>query len=178
MYRSILILKLCVIAPMIALGAYHQIKLHFVMVQIAHRGSKSQEQFEILSNISQRDSRDLRTNKNLFDPFRRFSKTIKIESVIGISVLVISAFLTITSPPSMVLSDSQMQIQMQMQELVDDNLDSIGEDQSSPRMIDGFAITALILAAIVLVISLYYYRKSKHELKRTVDLLKRNGSSS
>jgi copper transport protein len=176
MYRSILILKLCVIAPMIALGAYHQIKLHFVMVQIAHRGSKSQEQFEILSNISQRDSRDLRTNKNLFDPFRRFSKTIKIESVIGIAVLVISAFLTITSPPSMVLSDSRMQIQMQ--EPIDGNLDSIGEDQSSPRMIDGFAITALILAAIVLVISLYYYRKSKHELKRTVDLLKRNGSSS
>jgi hypothetical protein len=45
-------------------------------------------------------------------------------------------------------------------------------------MIDGFAITALILAAIVLVISLYYYRKSKQELKIIVDLLKRNGSSS
>lgn len=176
MYGSILILKLCVIAPMIALGAYHQIKLHFVMVQIAQRGSKSQEQFEILSSISQRDSRDLHTSKNLFDPFRRFSKTIKIESVIGIAVLVISAFLTITSPPSMVLSDSQMQIQMQ--EPIDGNLDSIGEDQSSPRMINGFAITALILAAIVLVISLYYYRKSKQELKITVDLLKRNGSSS
>jgi hypothetical protein len=76
----------------------------------------------------------------------------------------------------MVLSDSQMQIQMQ--EPIDGSLDSIGEDQSSPRMIDGFAITALILAAIVLVISLYYYRKSKQELKIIVDLLKRNGSSS
>jgi putative copper export protein len=106
-YGNILILKLCVIAPMITLGAYHQIKLHYVMVQTAQRGSKSQEQFEILSNTSQRrGSRDSHTGRGkYYDPFRRFSKTIKIESLVGIAVLVISAFLTITSHPTMIQSD-------------------------------------------------------------------------
>ncbi len=177
-YGNILILKLCVIAPMIALGAYHQIKLHFVMVQIAQRGCKSQEQFEILSNTSQRrDSRDSHIGRgDHYDPFRRFSKTIKIESLIGIAVLVISAFLTITSPPSMVQSDSQMQMQMQGSESVNNNLDSNSggdENEIRPKIIDGFTIAALILAAIVLILSLYYYRKSKQELKVTVDLLKK-----
>ena len=37
LYGNILILKLCVIAPMIALGGYHQIKLHLVMVEIAQQ---------------------------------------------------------------------------------------------------------------------------------------------
>ncbi|MGI0044171.1 MAG: copper resistance D family protein, partial [Nitrososphaeraceae archaeon] len=82
LYGNILILKLCVIAPMIALGAYHQIKLHVVMVQIAKRGSKSQEQLSISSNTN-REAR--------YDPFMRFSKTIKVESLIGIAVLTISS---------------------------------------------------------------------------------------
>jgi putative copper export protein len=177
MYGNILILKLCVIVPMILLGGYHQIKLHFVMVQIAQRGSKSQTQFEILPAVKQRNSKDLHKGKDHFDPFKRFSKTIKIESIIGISVLVVSAFLTVTSPPTMVMSD----FQMQMQEPANGNLhnggDGGGEDQSSPRMFDGFAIIALILAATVLITSLYYYRKSRQESRITADLLKRNGSS-
>lgn len=100
LYGNILILKLCVIVPMIALGGYHQIKLHLVMVQIAQRGNRSREELNISSNVN-RGSR--------YDPFVRFSKTIKIESLIGITVLTISSFLTITSPPSMVHSDNQIQ---------------------------------------------------------------------
>ena len=177
MYGNILILKLCVIVPMILLGGYHQIKLHFVMVQIAQRGSKSQTQFEILPAVKQRNSKDLHKGKDHFDPFKRFSKTIKIESIIGISVLVVSAFLTVTSPPSMVMSDSQMQMQEPANGNLDNGGDGGGEDQSSPRMFDGFAIIALILAATVLIASLYYYRKSRQESRITADRLKRNGSS-
>jgi copper transport protein len=177
MYGNILILKLCVIVPMILLGGYHQIKLHFVMVQIAQRGSKSQTRFEILPAVKQRNSKDLHQGKDHFDPFKRFSKTIKIESIIGISVLVVSAFLTVTSPPSMVMSDSQMQMQEPANGNLDNGGDGGGEDQSSPRMFDGFAIIALILAATVLIASLYYYRKSRQESRITADLLKRNGSS-
>jgi copper transport protein len=185
-YGNILILKLCVIAAMITLGAYHQIKLHYVMVQTAQRGSKLQEQFEILSNTSRRrDSRDSHIGRgDHYDPFIRFSKTIKIESLIGIVVLVISAFLTITSPPTMVQSDSQMQMQTQMQmqgseSINNNNLDSSSgsgdENEITPKITDGFTIAALILAVIVLILSLYYYRKSKQELKVTVDLLKKKG---
>jgi putative copper export protein len=106
MYGNILILKLCVIVPMIMLGGYHQIKLHFVMVQIVQRGNMSQKQFEILPATSQRNSKIVQYGKEYFGPFRRFSKTIKIELIIGIVVLVISAFLTITSPPSVAMSNS------------------------------------------------------------------------
>ena len=102
LYGNILILKLCVIAPMIALGNYHQIKLHLVMIQIAQQGSKSREQLNVSSNVN-REAR--------YDPFVRFSKTIKVEALIGIAVLTISSFLTITSPPSMVHSAAQMQME-------------------------------------------------------------------
>jgi hypothetical protein len=88
------------------LGGYHQIKLHFVMVQIVQRGNMSQKQFEILPATSQRNSKIVQYGKEYFGPFRRFSKTIKIELIIGIVVLVISAFLTITSPPSVAMSNS------------------------------------------------------------------------
>ena len=164
LYGNILILKLCVIAPMIALGGYHQIKLHLVMVKIAQRGNKSREQLSVSSNVNRGAQ---------YDPFVRFSKTIKIESLIGITVLTISSFLTITSPPSMVHSDDQMQ--MEGSQLANNNPgDSRNGDgnEITPRFTDAFTIAASILASIVLIMSLLYYRKSKRELKNTLDLLK------
>lgn len=164
LYGNILILKLCAIVPMIALGAYHQIKLHFVMVHIAQRGSKIQGQLSVSSNIDR---------KARYDPFIRFSKTIKIESLIGIVVLTISSFLTITSPPSMVHSSTQMQIAGS--ESANNNPGSNISDEDSeitPRFTNAFTIAALILASIVLVMSFIYYRKSKQDLKSTLDLLK------
>jgi putative copper export protein len=164
LYGSILILKLCVIVPMIALGGYHQIKLHLVMVEIAQRGNKSPEELSV----------SLKMNRGArYDPFVRFSKTIKIESLIGITVLIISSFLTITSPPSMIHSDNQMR--MEGSQLANNNPDdSSNRDDNgvTPGFTDAFTIAASILASIVLIMSLLYYRKSKQELKTTQDLLK------
>lgn len=175
LYGNILILKLCVIAPMIALGAYHQIKLHYVMVRTAQRRNKIQEHSEILLDTKPKKwSRDPHTNRtDRYDPFMRFSKTIKIESLIGIVVLTVSAFLTITSPPSMVQSNSQMQ--MSGSELGNNNFGgSVDGDEGKtiPKITDGFTIAALALATIVLIMSIYYYRKNKQELKTTINLLK------
>ena len=164
LYGNILILKLCVIVPMIALGGYHQIKLHLVMVQIAQRGNKSREQLRVSSNVNRGDR---------YDPFIRFSKTIKVESLIGIAVLTISSFLTITSPPSM--AHSGIQMQMEGSQSANNSLDgSSNEDDSgiTPRFTDAFTIAASILASIVLIMSLLYYRKSRRELKITLELLK------
>jgi uncharacterized membrane protein len=165
LYGNILILKLCVIVPLIALGGYHQIKLHLVMVQIAQRGNKSRKQSSVSSNVNRGAQ---------YDPFVRFSKTVKIESLIGIAVLTISSFLTITSPPSMIHSDNQMQ--MEGSQLANNNPpgDSRNGDgnEITPKFTDAFTIAASILASIVLVMSLLYYRKSKRELKNTLDLLK------
>ena len=163
LYGNILILKLCVIVPMIALGGYHQIKLHLVMVQIAQRGNKSRQELSVSSKVD-RGAR--------YDPFMRFSKTIKVESLIGISVLTISSFLTITSPPSMDHSG----VPMRMGGLQSANSLPGGSNGDNnefiPRITDTFTIAASILASIVLIMSLLYYRKSKQELKTTLDLLK------
>ena len=126
---------------MILLGAYHQIKLHYAMVRTAERGNKIQEQSEIFSDPKQRiKPKNSHTESGgRYDPFLRFSKTVKIESLIGIAVLTISAFLTITSPPSMVQSGSQMQ--MSGSEL--DNSNSQGSIDGNgstivPKITDGF----------------------------------------
>ena len=79
-YGNILILKLCVIVPMILLGAYHQIKLHYAMVQTAQRGNKIQEQSEIFLDTKQRREPKISDTESgrRYDPFLRFSKTVKI----------------------------------------------------------------------------------------------------
>ncbi|MGH9978785.1 MAG: copper resistance D family protein, partial [Nitrososphaeraceae archaeon] len=134
LYGNIFILKLCVIAPMIVLGAYHQIKLHIVMVQIAQRGSKAQEQLSISSNIN-REAR--------YDPFMRFSKAIKVESLIGIAVLTISSFLTITSSPSMVHSGAQMQMEDSQSANNNPGGSSSAEDnENTLTLTDAFTIAA------------------------------------
>jgi putative copper export protein len=176
-YGNILILKLCVIFPMIALGVYHQIKLHFVMVRTANRGSESlEQQSKNLSNRKQRkDSKVSPDNRgDRYDPFMRFSKTIKIESLIGIAVLTISAFLTITSPPNMIQSDSQMQTSGSgLADNISDSSTEGNEKAVIPEISDGFTIAALVLGIIVLIMSLYYYRQNKQELKTTIHLLKK-----
>lgn len=174
-YGNILILKLCVIVPMIALGGYHQIKFHYVMVRTAQGVNKLHEQSEnSLGTKQRRETRDSQNERGWsYDPFIRFSKTVKTESLIGIAVLTISTFLTITSPPSMVHSDSQMQ--MSGSNLENSNFQGSGngdENKIVPKITDGFTIVALILAIIVLVMSSYYYKKNKQELKSTFNLLK------
>jgi putative copper export protein len=165
LYGNILILKLCVIAPMIALGGYHQIKLHLIMVQIAKRGNKPREESGVSSRGVDRGAR--------YDPFMRFSKTIKVESLIGIAVLTISSFLTITSPPSMVHSGVPMQMGgSQTANSPPEGTSNGANNEFTPSITDTFTITASILAFIVLIMSFLYYRKSKQELKTTLDLLK------
>ena len=164
MYGNILILKLCVIAPMIALGGYHQIKLHLVMVQIAQRRNKSRQELSGSSNV------DIGAR---YDPFMRFSKTIKVESLIGVVVITISSFLTITSPPSMVHSGVPMQMEgSQSANSLPGGSSNGDNNEFIPRITDTFTIAASILASIVLIMSFLYYRKSKQELKTTLDLLK------
>ncbi|MGI0045007.1 MAG: hypothetical protein ACRD47_14975, partial [Nitrososphaeraceae archaeon] len=103
----------------------------------------------------------------------RFSKTIKIESLIGIVVLTISSFLTITSSPAMVHSGAQMQMEGSQSAINNpDGSSSGGDNENMLRLTDAFTIAASILAAIVLVMSFVYYRKSKQVLKTTLDLLK------
>lgn len=88
-YGTSLIVKLSAAVPMIALGGYHQLILHKNMVLLA----AGQHVTAPRDNGSATNAR----NKNAAS---RFDKTVKVESIIGIGVLLAASFLTITSPPS------------------------------------------------------------------------------
>ncbi len=88
-YGTSLIVKLSAAVPMIALGGYHQFILHKNMVLIAAGGQQG------TTTMTNNDN-----DRSKHDAASRFSKTVKIESLIGIGVLLAASFLTITSPPS------------------------------------------------------------------------------
>src|SRR5215208_4854266 len=103
-YGNILTIKLLLILPMVVLGGYHQIKLHGNLMTVANLNKDKQEQQREKINTYGNDSTSFIPLQ--YDPSRKFSKTIKTESLIGIGVLVAASFLTITSPPSISLQES------------------------------------------------------------------------
>ena len=138
LYGNILAIKLLLALPMVILGAYHQIKLHSSLMNVASLNKSGHE----------------RHDDKIDDPSMKFSKTIKIESLIGIGVLFAASFLTITSPPS---------ISMQGSLSAKSSL-GLGEEslQDYTPSFDLFTILAIILAAAVLSGSIIYFKKSKH----------------
>ena len=139
-YGHILIIKLISIVPLIILGGYHQLKLHNTVVRIASLGENGDNRKN--ANIDESNIIDLSNNRkknlnskqkqnkettesNQINIFGKFSKTIKIESLIAIGVLLVASLLTTTSPPS---SSTSM------------NMPSMDEDSHTMMMMshDGF----------------------------------------
>jgi putative copper export protein len=136
--------------------------LHSSLMKVAGLNEEGQERFKEKINTKINGiklSNDLEGSNILqHDPSLKFSKTIKIESLIGIGVLVAASFLTITSPPS-----------TSIQELLPGSEGSLeGEAQRDyiPSF-DSFTVLAIILAAAVLSSSMIYFRKSKQQVRNT-----------
>ncbi len=127
-YGNILIIKLLAALPLVPLGAYHQLRLHRDMVLVASIGkrgggesggpSRRDDSAGNRAQVSQtfKDKSNNEDNNNIADnnptnkinPVKvlpsipsKFSKTIKIESLVAIGVLLAASLLTITSPPAM-----------------------------------------------------------------------------
>jgi copper transport protein len=159
-YGNVLIIKLSAILPMVMLGAYHQLRLHDSLILVAKIGKeekKSNGKRTSTTNTSHGNSTTLQA-----DPFTKFSKTIRIESFIGIAVLFITSFLTITSPPSVSMAENS-------------NLNgtSTATENEMPSF-DSFAILAIILSAAILTGSIVSFVRSKREIKKTIDSLHRH----
>jgi copper transport protein len=155
-YGNILAIKLLLILPMVILGGYHQIKLHgSLMAVVSLKKSRLEQNGKKINTYSMESSNDRKRDTFLFqsNPSEKFSKTVKIESLIGIGVLVAASFLTITSPPSISVQES-MSTQSSIR----------GEEESQQDYtpsFDSFTILAILLSVGVIFGSSIYFRKSK-----------------
>ena len=162
-YGNILIIKLSTALPMVILGAYHLLKLHRSLVEVA----------SMSINIEGRNKRSPllnSVNNNIsLDIYAKFRKTIRIESIIGIGVLFAASFLTITSPPhsSTMMSHGQVAPFMTQTPLSEGSSDL----NEIPSSLDSFAILTIILSAGVSMSSAFYLRKSRQQLKKTAEYL-------
>ena len=160
MYGNVLIIKLSAILPMVILGGYHQFILHDSLVLVAKIGKGGKK-----SNDSKRSSAantSSGSNSLQADPFAKFSKTIRIESFIGMGILFITSFLTITSPPTVSMTENS-------------NLNgSTTTTENEMPSFDAFAILVFILSAAVLTGSIVSFVRSKREIKKTLDSLQAN----
>ena len=111
-YGNILIIKLLIALPLVLLGVYHQLRLHKNAVLVASIGKAGRSSVDSTSNLGQtlhNNGNEISNNNDNFakdkvkvkDIPSKFSKTIKIESLFAISVLLAASLLTITSPPVM-----------------------------------------------------------------------------
>ena len=159
-YGNILAIKLLLTLPMVILGGYHQIKLHGSLMAVASLKKGRLEQNRKKINLySMESSEDRKRDAFLlqYNPSKKFSKTVKIESLIGIGVLVAASFLTITSPPS-----------ISLQESVSAQSPISGGEESQQDYIpsfDSFTILAILLSAGVIFGSIIYFRNCRHFIK-------------
>jgi putative copper export protein len=158
-YGNILAIKLVLALPMVILGAYHQIKLHGNLVLVASIKNIKNKQREERNSAADRDIYSNSSSLVENDPSIKFSKTIKIESLIGIGVLIAASFLTITSPPSISFQESLS---------TESSLGEEGQQQDYIPQFDSFTILAIILAAAVLSGSIIYFKKSKQQVRNTI----------
>jgi copper transport protein len=158
MYGNVLIIKLSAILPMVILGAYHQLRLHDSLVLVARIGKGGEKSKDKRNSAATTDGGGGRSKSLRADPFAKFSKTVSIESFIGIGVLFITSFLTITSPPSMSMAENS-------------DLNGSSTSENDMPSFDSFAVLVIILSAVVLTGSVFYFMKSKREIKKTIDYL-------
>jgi hypothetical protein len=163
-YGNILAIKLLLILPMVILGGYHQINLHGNLITVASLSKYGQKQQaeNINDNMESSNYRKRSTFPLHHDPSGKFSKTIKIESLIGIGVLVAASFLTITSPPSISVQES----------MTTQGLLVYDSQQDYVPSLDSFTILAIILSLAVIFGSIIYFKKSKQQVRNTVDYLR------
>jgi copper transport protein len=128
-YGNILIIKLSIAVPLILLGAYHQLRLHKNAVLVAtigkaggsatgdagidssgHIGRTPTPQTVHNNNdkINNNNNNFAKNKSKIKDIPSKFSKTIKIECLFAMGVLLAASILTISEPPVMNMSSMGM----------------------------------------------------------------------
>jgi len=163
LYGNILIIKLSLAFPMILIGRYNQIKI--------------QDYIKLTKNIATGNNSNINQDFNVFkkdnkkrtdDLIKGIKKSIKIESIIGISVLIAASFLSITSPPSLATSSTT-------NPSIDESNTGVGISTNTNNM--DFSILIIILSIIIIMIGLLNFRKNQQKVK-DIYMLNQNDESS
>jgi len=144
-YGNILILKICLTLPMIILGKYNQDKVEQMSnpkIIPENNNPKEREQSKYIEDF-----------RNQI--FKKSKKSIRIELLLGIVIVTVASFLSVTSPPSLSTSNNggvHLNVNHPMSVFIfdDGNL---------------FTIIIILLSSIIIVMGFINLRKNSEKIK-------------
>lgn len=153
-YGQILVLKLGLAFPLIFIGRNNQLKIYKYTSLVSILVKK-------IGNNDKNDSILEQSRKNRIKMFKRLNNSLKIESLLGIAVLIVASFLSVTSPPSLeaINQDSI-------------NIQSSNESESGGSF---FFFVVISLIVIISAIGIVNFRKNQKQVKKIFAIT--NGSS-
>jgi putative copper export protein len=140
-YGNILILKLIIVFFMAAFGTYHYFKIPILINQ------KSET-----------------TKLNQLRNFKRFNKTMKIEYILGIGIIFISSFLTITSPPHHESYDMNIIAMTHSEDLMTQNITNSYNLQNY-FFYETFPLIAFTISILIAIVMILAIKKSWTNIK-------------
>jgi len=139
-YGNILIVKLLVVFSMAILGGYHHFRIPLLFNQKTEK-----------------------TEVNQLQKLTRFNKTLKIEYILGIGIIFISSFLTITSPPQHESRSMDMTITMNTSP---GDLDTQKMTNIHIQDFDNsFSLIALLLSISITILVILFIKRGLKSLK-------------
>jgi copper transport protein len=145
LYGQILVLKLALAFPLIFIGRYNQLKIY----KYTSLTSNIVKNMKSVDDIFIQQHGEKRTIL-----YNTLNKSLKIESLLGISVLIVAAFLSVTSPPSLDTANLSLD---SIQNGSDTNVDNLNNSY--------FLYLVIVLSAIISVIGIVNFRKNQKQIK-------------
>lgn len=145
-YGNILILKICLTLPMILLGKYNQDKIERISHLLVNSGK----------NVVKENHRDFENPRNQI--FNKFKNSIRIELLVGLAIVIVASFLSVTSPPSLSNSNTSALEPNTNQELINGLSFSDGQV---------FTTILIILSVVIVISGIANLRKNSGKIKTT-----------
>ena len=137
-YGNILIVKLLIVFSMAILGGYHHFRIPRLFNQKIEKGLRNQ-----LQNL------------------KKFNNSLKIEYILGIGIIFISSFLTITSPPQ---HESHNMNMMSMNSYGDSDMQKM-TSVNNQNLDQSFSFVALLLSILIATLMIFFIKPSWTNLK-------------
>ena len=153
-YGQILVLKLGLAFPLIFIGRYNQLKIYkytsWISSLVKDMGN---------NNIAS-DSLSKQFTENRSGLFRTLNRSIRIESLLAIAVLIVASFLSVTSPPSL--------------EAINQNSFNIRTNNigGSDNLL--FLYLIIFLVVIIAVIGIVNFKKNQKQVKTIFAITDKN----